>query len=377
MTIAVNAIFFQDDYLEGYGQYAISIFSILVRSHPEHQFVFIYDRPHQKEWITGPNVRSVTIGPAARHVPAFLYWYNIKAAWEVRKCKADIWIQPYGFCSLLSGVPQVLVIHDLAYKHVPQTISWHQRLFYQTFTPLFLKKAKRTITVSEFSKQDILHYYPNKANSIAVVSGAAREGFRPLSWEEKEQVKEAYTDGYEYFICVGGISPRKNMLNIIKAFSLFKKWHKSNMKLVFAGRLAWQYQDFMEKLKTYKYRNDVVLTGYVTDEILAKLTASSYAAIYVSHFEGFGLPILEAMQSGVPVITANNSSMPEVGGEAALYADADQPDTIAAHMQTLYKNEQIREKLVQKGLERAQQYSWEKAASLFWKEILATKAVSS
>ena len=377
MTIAVNAIFFQDDYLEGYGQYAISIFSILVRSHPEHQFVFIYDRPHQKEWITGTNVRSVTVSPAARHVPAFLYWYNIKAAWEVRKCKADIWIQPYGFCSLLSGVPQVLVIHDLAYKHVPHTISWHQRLFYQTFTSLFLKKAKRTITVSEFSKQDILHYYPNKANSVSVVSGAARAGFRPLSWEEKEQVKEAYTDGYEYFICVGGISPRKNMLNILKAFSLFKKWHKSNMKLVFAGRLAWQYQDFMEKLKTYKYRNDVVLTGYVTDEILAKLTASSYAAIYVSHFEGFGLPILEAMQSGVPVITANNSSMPEVGGEAALYADADQPDTIAAHMQTLYKNEQIREKLVQKGLERAQQYSWEKAASLFWKEILATKEVSS
>src|SRR5574343_125351 len=372
MIIAVNAIFFQDDFLEGYGQYAVSIFERLVRSHPEHEFVFIYDRPHQKEWITGTNVRSVTVSPAARHVPAFLYWYNIKAAWEVRKCKADIWIQPYGFCSLLSGVPQVLVIHDLAYKHVPQTISWHQRLFYQTFTSLFLKKAKRTITVSEFSKQDILHYYPNKANSVSVVRGAARAGFRPLSWEEKEQVKEAYTDGYEYFICVGGISPRKNMLNILKAFSLFKKWHKSNMKLVFAGRLAWQYQDFMEKLKTYKYRNDVVLTGYVTDEILAKLTASSYAAIYVSHFEGFGLPMLEAMQSGVPVITANNSSMPEVGGEAALYADADEPDTIAAHMQTLYKNEQIREKLVQKGLERAQQYSWEKAASLFWKEILAT-----
>ncbi len=149
------------------------------------------------------------------------------------------------------------------------------------------------------------------------------------------------------------------------------------MKLVFAGRLAWQYQDFMEKLKTYKYRNDVVLTGYVTDEILARLTASSYAAIYVSHFEGFGLPILEAMQSGVPVIAANNSSMPEVGGDAALYAEADHPDAIAAHMQTLYKNEQIREKMVKKGLERAKLYSWEKAANQFWQEILATKAVSS
>lgn len=377
MTIAVNAIFFQDDYLEGYGQYAISIFNILVSCHPEHEFVFIYDRPHQREWITGPNVRSITVAPAARHVPAFLYWYNISAALAVKKCRADIWIQPYGFCSLLSGVPQVLVIHDLAYKHVPQSIPWHQRIFYQTFTPLFLKKANRIITVSEFSKQDVLQHYPHKTKSLEVVSGAARTHFRPISWEEKEQVKEAYTNGYEYFICVGGISPRKNMLNILKAFSLFKKWHKSNMKLVFAGRLAWQYQEFVEKLKTYKYRNDVVLTGYVTDDILAKLTASSYAAIYVSYFEGFGLPILEAMQSGVPVIAANNSSMPEVGGDAALYAVADQPDTIAAHMQTLYKNEQTRDQMVQKGLERAQQYSWKKAADLFWQEILACKAVSS
>ena len=146
---------------------------------------------------------------------------------------------------------------------------------------------------------------------------------------------------------------------------------------MFAGRLAWQYEDFLSKLKTYKYRDDVVLTGYLPEEELEELTASAYAAVYVSDLEGFGLPIVEAMQCGVPVIAANNSSMPEVGEDAALYAEADQPDTIAAHMQTLYKNEQIREKMIQKGLERAKQFSWEKAANLFWQEILATKAVSS
>ncbi len=377
MIIAVNAIFFNSANLEGYGHYTVSIFKLLVKQYPQHQFVFVYDRPHPTDLIIGENVESITVAPAARHIPAFFYWYNISAALAVKKIKADVWVQPYGFCSLSTSVPQVLVVHDLAFKHFPQHISWTQRWHYAAMTPRFLKKAKRVVTVSEFSKQDIIQSYPQLALDPTVISGAARSGFVPLSWEEKEQVKEAYTEGYEYFLCVGGINPRKNMMHILKAFSLFKKWHKSNMKLVFAGRLAWQYQEFVEKLKTFKYRNDVVLTGYVAEAILQKLTGAAYASLYVTHFEGFGLPIVEAMQSGVPVVVGNNSSMPEVGGEAVLYADASDPENIASQMQALYRNEKMREKLIQKGLEQAALYSWEQAAQLFWKEILATKAVSS
>lgn len=377
MTIAVNAIFFNPANLEGYGHYTLSIFKLLVKQQPQHQFVFIYDRPHAADLITGSNVRSITVGPAARHLPGFFYWYNISAAKAVKKIKADVWVQPYGFCSQTSSVPQLLVVHDLAFKHFPQYISWMQRWHYAAMTPIFLKKAKRVVTVSECSKQDIIQTYASINLNPTVISGAARAGFAPITWEEKEQVKEAYTDGYEYFLCVGGINPRKNMIHILKAFSLFKKWHKSNMKLVFVGRLAWQYQDFLEKLETFKYRKDVVLTGYVAENILQKLTSAAYGALYVSDFEGFGLPIVEAMQSGVPVVTANNSSMPEVGGDAVLYAESNNPESIAAQMQILYRNEQMREKLIQKGLERAQNYSWEKAAALFWEEIIATNAVSS
>lgn len=377
MIIAVNAIFFNSASLEGYGHYTLSIFKLLVKQQPQHQFVFIYDRLHPTDLITGPNVQSITVGPAARHIPGFFYWYNISAARAVKKMKADVWVQPYGFCSQTSTVPQLLVIHDLAFKHFPKYISWLQRWHYAVMTPLFLKKASRIVTVSEFSKQDILQQYAPFTKELTVISGAARKGFKPLNWEEKEQVKEAYTEGYEYFLCVGGISPRKNMMNILKAFSLFKKWHKSNMKLVFAGRLAWQYEDFIEKLKTFKYRNDVVLTGYLEESLLQKLTGAAYAALYISDFEGFGLPIVEAMQAGVPVVAADNSSMPEVGADAVLYADATDPEKIAAQMQGLYRNEQMREKLIQKGLERAGFFSWDKAAALFWEEILVTKGVSS
>jgi hypothetical protein len=151
MTIAVNAIFFNSANLEGYGHYTLSIFKLIVKQQPQHQFVFIYDRPHATDLVSGSNVRSITVGPAARHLPGFFYWYNISAAMAVKKIKADVWVQPYGFCSQTSSVPQLLVVHDLAFKHFPQYISWMQRWHYAAMTPIFLKKAKRVVTVSEFS----------------------------------------------------------------------------------------------------------------------------------------------------------------------------------------------------------------------------------
>lgn len=376
MVIAVNAIFLQKNLLEGYGHYSNEILNRIVQSNPEHQFIFIFDRPFNKKFIFANNVTAIQVAPAARHVPAFIYWYNISAALAIKKYKPSIWIQPYGFCSLTTAIPQLLVVHDLAFKQAKKEISWHQQWFYQYFTPKFLKKATNIITVSNYSKHAIEKAYPFTKDHVKVIPGAARVEFKPINWEEKEQIKEAYAEGFEYFICVGGISPRKNLMNVLKAFSLFKKWHKSNMKLVFAGRLAWNYQEILEKLKTYKYKDDVVLTGYLTDELLQKLTAAAYASLYMSNYEGFGLPIVEAMQAGVPVIAGNNSGMPEVGGNAALYADSLNPEKIAEQMQLLYKDEKLREIIINKGFQRAETFNWDITAALFWKEIVATVKVS-
>ncbi len=376
MVIAVNAIFLQNNLLEGYGHYSNEILRRIVQSNPEHQFIFIFDRPYNKQFIFANNITAIIVAPAARHIPAFIYWYNISAALAIKKYKPSIWIQPYGFCSLTTSIPQLLVVHDVAFKQSKNETSWHQQWFYQYFTPKFLKNATNIITVSNYSKQSIEQSYPFTKNRVKVIPGAARKVFKPISWEEKEQIKEAYTDGFEYFICVGGISPRKNLINVLKAFSLFKKWNKSNMKLVFAGRLAWNYQEFLEKLKSYKYKEDVVLTGYLSDDILQKLTAGAYASVYMSTYEGFGLPIVEAMQAGVPVIAGNNTSMPEVGDDAALYADSLDPIKIAEQMQLLYKDEKLRETIINKGLQRAEKYNWDLTAALFWDEIVATVKLS-
>ena len=194
----------------------------------------------------------------------------------------------------------------------------------------------------------------------------------PLSWHEKEQVKEGFAEGREYFLFTGGIHPRKNLMNLLKAFSLFKKWQHSNMKLLVAGRLAWQYDEITEKLKTYKYRDDVVLLGYLPDEQLARITAAAYALVYPSFFEGFGLPIIEAMQCELPVITSNTGSMPETGGEAALYADPNDPEAIAKQMLRIYKDEALRERLITAGKIQAAKFSWDKAADQLWQIIVST-----
>lgn len=371
MRIAVNAIFLQSGQLEGYGHYAHEMIQRLAKQHPEHEFILLFDRPFDQKFVAAENIIPLVVPPKARHPLAFKYWYDIAAPLALRQKKVDVWLQPFGFASLTTRIPQVLWVHDLAFLHYPQFIPWYHRRYYQWFTPAFLRKAHTVVTVSDYTRQDILNRYQLPSHNIQVVKGAARQGFGPIGWQEKEQVKEGYADGREYFLFVGGIHPRKNLLNLLKAFSLFKKWQRSNMKLLVAGRLAWQYDDVLGKLKTYKYRNDVVLLDYLPEEQLAKITAAAYALVYPSYFEGFGLPIIEAMQSEVPVITSTSSSMPETGGDAALYADPSDPDAIAKQMLNLYRDESLRSRLISAGKEQAARFSWDTAAAQLWQLIVA------
>lgn len=371
MRIAINAIFLQNNPMEGYGHYTAEVIQRIIAKHPNDEFLLLYDRPWNDDFFDQPNITRLLVTPAARHPLSFKYWYDVKATAAVKRWNADVWFQPYGFCSITSRVPQVLMIHDLAFKHYPAYISWHQRLYYRWFTPAFIRKATKLITVSNFSKEDIAKTYRVGDGKMVVIPGAARQGFVPLEWEEKQAVKDGYADGREYFLFVGGIHPRKNLMTLLKAFSQFKKWQHSNMKLLVAGRMAWQYEDLLEKLKTYKYREDVLLLGYLPEIQLQRITAAAYALVYPSWFEGFGLPILEAMQAGVPVICSNTSSMPEVAGDAAILTDPSNHEAMGKEMIALYRNESIRNAFVEKGLQRAKTFSWDETAQSVYKELEA------
>jgi len=374
MKVAVNARFLLTDYLEGYGYFIYETFKHIIKNHPEHEFIFIFDRPFDKRFLLSSNVKAIIAGPPARHPLLWKLWYDIKVPAVLRKFKADVFISCDGFCSLTTKVPQCLVVHDLAFLHYPSFTKKSHLFFYKKYTAKFLNKAKSVATVSEFSKRDIISQYKIPADKIDIVYNAAKEIFHPLSYEEKKITKEKYTEGKEYFAYAGAIHPRKNLINLLKAFSGFKKRQQTNMKLVVAGRLAWKYESFIKSLKTYKYRNDVVMTGYLNEEELVKIIGAAYAVVYPSFFEGFGVPVLEAMNCNTPVITSTGSSMQEIAKDAVLYADANNHNDIADKMMRVYKDENLRNELIQKGKHIVQLYSWDKTAELLWQTVL--KAVN-
>jgi glycosyltransferase involved in cell wall biosynthesis len=370
MVIAINTRFILKDYSEGYGNFTFETSTRLAASHPEHRFIFIFDRPVDIDLIFPPNVTVEVKGPPARHPLLWWYWYNISLPAVARKHKASVIINPDGFCSLNTSIPQCLVVHDLAFLHFPEHLKKTHTWFYKRYTPRALKKAKTICTVSLFTKNDIISHYKTDEAKLNLVYSGIRDEFHPIDFEAKEQVKEKYTAGNEYFLYVGAIHPRKNLMNLLRAFSIFKKRQKSNMKLVIVGRLAWNVDEFTKKLTSYKFKNDVVTTGYLLTSELVNVTASAYALVYPSLLEGFGVPPLEAMRSGVPVVASTAGAIPEVCSDAALFADPLDPADIADKMMLLYKDEELRRTLIAKGFHQAEKFNWNTTADLLWQSIL-------
>jgi glycosyltransferase involved in cell wall biosynthesis len=253
--------------------------------------------------------------------------------------------------------------------HHPAGYQKSHQLYYKHYTPKFIRKAKTVLTVSQFSKADIINQYKTQEERIGVVYNGIKEVFLPLAFAEQESVKEKYTGGGEFFLYTGAIHPRKNLVTLLKAFSIFKRRLHSSFKLVLAGRLAWKNDDFLALLKTYKYKEDVVLTGYLQEAELTKLTASAYAFVYPSLFEGFGVPVAEAMRCGVPVLTAKASAMEEISEGAALYFDPQNIEDMADKLMRIYKDEGGRSALIQKGLVVAEKYTWKKTTYAVWEGI--------
>jgi glycosyltransferase involved in cell wall biosynthesis len=370
MVIAVNTRFLLESYLEGFGNFIYETISRITKNHAEHQFIFIFDRPYDERFVKGANIRAVVTGPPARHPLLWKFWYDVRIPAILKKYGADLFLSADGFCSLHTKVPQCLVVHDLSFLHYPSAIKRSHLLYYKRYTPKFLAKAVSIATVSRFSKEDIVEQYKIDPARIDVVYNGVKELFRPLSEEEKTRTKNNYTDGKEYFVYTGSIHPRKNLVNLLKAFSVFKKRQQTNMKLVLTGRLAWKYESFKENLKSYKYRNDVVMTGYVAEDELVKITGAAWGMVYPSLLEGFGVPVLEAMRCDVPVITSPGSAMQEIAGDAALYANPETHTAIADKMMLLYKDEKLREEMIRKGRTIATEYSWDKTADRLWQSML-------
>ena len=371
MRIAVNTRLLLPNRLEGIGRFKHEVLRRLVARHPEHQFLFLFDRPFDEAFVYGSQVRAVQLPPPSRHPLLWYLWFEWAVPLALRTHKADVFLSMDGYCSLRTKVPTVMVTHDIAHVHYPGQVPAAARWYYQYFVPRYLQRADELVTVSNFCRQDIHAQYGVPAEQIRVAGNAAKPSFVPLSNTEKDTVKQQYSKGEDYFFYLGALHPRKNIIRLLQAFDLFKKQTGSSMKLLVGGRLAWQSGSIKVAYENASSRADIHFLGYVSDEDLPRLTGAALALTYVSLFEGFGVPIIEAMQAGVPVMTSNVSSMPEVAGDAALLVDPTDEQQIAQGMQQLMADQQLRQTLIAKGMQRAAQFSWENTTDIIEEAINA------
>ena len=372
MIIAVNTRLLLKNKLEGIGWFTYETLSRITKDHPEHIFYFLFDRPYHTDFVFESNVTPIILSPPARHPVLFYIWFEISVARFLKKLKPDLFLSPDGYLSLKTKTTSLAVIHDINFEHYPEDFPLIHKKYYHYFFPRFARKADRIATVSEFSKQDIMKQYGINASKIDVVYNGYNTLFKPQSEETNQETRALYANGSRYFVFVGALLPRKNLRNLFFAFEQFKQKTSSDAKLVIVGEKKWWTTSIEEAYKNISDKKSVIFTGRLEPVDLNKVLSASIALTYVSYFEGFGIPILEAFSCGTCVITSNITSMPEVANDAALLTDPFSVNEIAEAMAKLAENASLRSSLIEKSKQQLEKFSWNRTADLLWESIETT-----
>lgn len=368
-TIAVNARFLLQGKLEGIGRFSCESLQRITQQHPEHRFVFLFDRPYSSEFIFSSNISPYVVPPPARHPFLWYLWFELALPIAFRRIKPDLFVSPDGYCSLRSGVPTLMVVHDIAFEHYPEQVPYWVRRYYQYFVPRYCHRAQAIATVSDYTSRDLTQRYGIAPGKMTTVYNGTNPEYCPLTAEEQNVVRQRYAQGCDYFLFVGAIHPRKNLANILRAYDQFKRQTPSRVKMLIAGRRAWQSSEAFEVYENMQYQSDVLFLGHLEVSDLAAVVGGALALVYTSLFEGFGIPIIEAMTCRVPVITSNVSSMPEVAGNAALLVSPQEVNAIAQAMHDIYQSPALRQQLADKGTQQVQQFGWQQTADKLWQVI--------
>jgi len=266
--------------------------------------------------------------------------------------------------NLPKHIKRVTVLHDLTPILFPDYHTFSSRILHRHLLPRVLRRADHVLTVSEHTRQDMVARFPfTEKKSTSILLGRD-ESFIP---KNDMSVLEKYDILLPYFLYVGTLEPRKNLNVLVDAYNTFRQRSGLNYQLVLVGKKGWKIDGLLEKIRQSPYQKDIILTGYVAREELPVLYAMSEIFVYPSLYEGFGLPVLEAMSCGARVITSKVSSLPEVGGDAAMYFDPNSEKQLTNLMLQLSFDAPLLKILSEKSLAQAQQFSWEKTA----KETLA------
>jgi glycosyltransferase involved in cell wall biosynthesis len=369
MIIAVNTRLLLPEKLEGIGWFTRETLSRITNDHPEHQFLFIFDRPYASEFIFSDNITPIVLSPPTRHPILWFIWFELQIPRILKKYKADLFFSPDGYLSLNTRVRQLAAIHDINFAHRPKDLPWLKAKYYNYFFPKFARKAKRIVTVSYFSKEDINRTYKIDSDKVDVVYNGVNTTYTPTSEDENSGAKATYSKGKDYFLFIGSLHPRKNICGLLRAFDAFRTSVESDIKLLIVGESMFKTSDIELTYEGMRYKDDVVFTGRLNNDQLHHVLGASLALTFVPYFEGFGIPVIEAMNAGVPVICSNTTSLPEVGGNAVLYVDPFSLSQIKDAMIRIYQEKELRDSLIEKGFVQKEKFSWDKTAELLWGSI--------
>jgi len=369
MRIAVNTQKLVKGKMEGLGWFVFETMRRIVKNHPEHEFTFIFGKGVESDFIFADNVKAINIGPPFFRPLAWLLKFELFLPLFINKNKFDLFVSPDGWSSKRVKTKNIIVIHDINFAHFPEFLQKSFYYYYSYFFPKWIKNANKIVTVSNYSKQDIVETYNVDTDKIDVLYNASSPVFKPADSATIEIIRNKYTDNKPYFIFVGALHPRKNIINLFKAFDVFKQTDKKDIKLLIVGERFYWSKETGKVFDNLKYKKDIVFTGRLSQDKLKDVMASALALTYVSLFEGFGIPIVEAMNSGIPVITSNTTSMPEVAGEAALLVDPHSIKDIANAMENIAISKELRQKLIDAGNIRKKDFSWDITANKLWDSI--------
>lgn len=323
--------------------------------------IYLKDKPNEDLPTEANNWHYSVFGPKKMWTQLAL---PIKLHTE--RIKPDVFFSPGHYAPRFSPVPRVISIMDLAFFHFPEYFTKKDLAQLHSWTRYSVKKAKAIITISQASKDDIIKLYQIPGDRIHVVYPGIKETttLTPHIYPMNElTAKYGISDNYLLF--VGTLQPRKNIARLIEAFAILRKkkdFSSSDLQLVVVGKKGWNYEEILASPEKFGVKESVKFLDFVSNEDLAMLYQHAKLFAWPSLYEGFGLPVLEAMKYGCPVITSNVSSLPEAGGDAALYVNPTDVEDIAEKLEKVLTDKKLRSDMVVKGKTHIMKFSWEKAA---------------
>ncbi|MDQ3916917.1 MAG: glycosyltransferase family 4 protein [Acidobacteriota bacterium] len=349
--------------LAGNETYAANLVEALAEVDRENGYTVYVTRPEAERRFAGrwPNVRVQKTLP---HAPLVRVPFTLSA--ELRRRPVDLLHVQYT-APPFAPCPVVATIHDLSFEHLPETFKRRSWMQLRLTVRRTARRAAHIIAPSEFTRRDLIETYRLDPERVTAIPLAASPRFRPVEdGGEIGRVRSLYRIGGEYVLAVGSIQPRKNLARLVRAYALLRRERgRSNLpQLVLVGKRAWLYGETLRAIEEEGAGDSVILTGYVSEADLPALYTGALCFAYPSYFEGFGLPPLEAMSCGAPVLAGARTSLPEVVGDAGLLADPFDEGALARALARLIDDDALRAELRARGLRRARSFDWRDTARM-------------